>query len=196
MGWNICIGLFLKMMIWSHEKMNICYECMDAQDDFHAQMQKGATSMPHWAEQGSGISEDLDQLAIDDAINVPTDNKLDNFHMSAHLGRSEISCRGLMTDMRRMLVLLGWTDSDPSLVSEDTQGLPADVQSWTPGQWKAAVASKCLVLGLTWNMHLPQMMSRSLTILYELLICFQTMGSNYCWCFKSVKFEQREKLSI
>lgn len=34
-------------------------------------MQKGASTLPSWAEQGGGIFEDLDQLAVDDAINLP-----------------------------------------------------------------------------------------------------------------------------
>ena len=29
--------------------MNICYECLDAQDDFHAQIKKGLLAMPSWA---------------------------------------------------------------------------------------------------------------------------------------------------
>ena len=48
------------------KNMNIRYECLDARDDFHAQMRKGATALPSWAEEGTGIFYDLDQMAIED----------------------------------------------------------------------------------------------------------------------------------
>jgi hypothetical protein len=54
------------------KNMNIRCECLDARDDFQAQMKKGTTSMPSWAEPGSEVFDDLDQMAIDDSINIPT----------------------------------------------------------------------------------------------------------------------------
>jgi hypothetical protein len=47
------------------KNMNIRYECLDARDDFHAQMKKGSKVMPSWAEMDSGAFDDLDQMAID-----------------------------------------------------------------------------------------------------------------------------------
>jgi len=41
------------------KNMNIRYECLDARDDFHAQMKKGTTSMPAWAEAGRRIPDGL-----------------------------------------------------------------------------------------------------------------------------------------
>jgi len=41
-----------------------------------------------------------------------------------------------------MLVSLGWTDCNPDLVADELLGPPAVIQSQSPGQWKAAFASK------------------------------------------------------
>jgi hypothetical protein len=71
------------------KNMNLRYECLDARDDFHAQMQKGAVATPSWAEKEAGIFQDLDQMAIEDAINGPLDGKtvLDDFSISAQVGK-------------------------------------------------------------------------------------------------------------
>jgi len=41
-----------------------------------------------------------------------------------------------------MLVSLGWMDCNLDLVADELLSPPAVIQSWSPGQWKAAVASK------------------------------------------------------
>ena len=46
------------------KNMNLWYECLDAQDDFHAQMHNGSVNMPSWADQGMGMINNLDQIAI------------------------------------------------------------------------------------------------------------------------------------
>lgn len=48
------------------KNMNIRYECLDARDDFHAQMKKGTKGMVNWAESDPQIFDDLDQMAIED----------------------------------------------------------------------------------------------------------------------------------
>ena len=48
--------------------MNIQYECLDAQDDFHAQMKKGVWAMPSWAASESDIWQDMDQTIMDDSF--------------------------------------------------------------------------------------------------------------------------------
>ena len=83
------------------KNMNIRYECLDACDDFHAQMQKGASMLPGWAEQGSGNFEDLDQLAIDDAINLPPEySRPPDIFMLALIGKSERSQQAFMVEIR------------------------------------------------------------------------------------------------
>ena len=68
--------------------MNLQYECLDARDDFHAQMCNGSVNMPGWADQGMGMINDLDQIAIKDAINRSVGHtELDDLCLSAHVGR-------------------------------------------------------------------------------------------------------------
>ena len=122
------------------KNMNIRYECLDARDDFHAQMKKGATSMPSWAEPGSEIFDDLDQMAINDAINIPTGS--DEYSISPIIGRSERMRTELMTDVRRMLLSLGWTNRNAELLPDGLNLSPNPIEPQTPAQWKAAVSNK------------------------------------------------------
>lgn len=122
------------------KNMNIRYECLDARDDFHAQMKKGATSMPSWAEAGSKIFDDLDQVAINDAINVPT--TADELSISPIVGKSERMHTELMKDVRRMLLSLGWTNQNADLLPDNLNLSPGPIQPQAPAQWKAAVSNK------------------------------------------------------
>lgn len=120
--------------------MNIRYECLDARDDFHAQMKKGTTSMPSWAEPGSEIFDDLDEMAINDSINVPT--TADEHSISPITGKSERMRTKLMMDVRRMLLSLGWTNRNADLLPDGLNLSPSPIQPQTPAQWKAAVSNK------------------------------------------------------
>ena len=122
------------------KNMNIRYECLDARDDFHSQMKKGATSMPSRAEPGSEIFDDLDQVTINDAINIPTGS--DEHYISPIMGKSERMRTGLMTDVRRMLLSLGWTNRNAELLPDCLNLSPDPIQPQTPAQWKAAVSNK------------------------------------------------------
>ena len=94
------------------KNMNLRYECLDACDDFHAQMRKGTIAMPTLAKQGTGIFQDLDQIAVKDVVNGYTDTNaiLDKFFISTHIGWRDKAHTQLMTEMRRMLSMLGWID--------------------------------------------------------------------------------------
>ncbi|KAF8234664.1 hypothetical protein L208DRAFT_1547674 [Tricholoma matsutake] len=122
------------------KNMNIQYECLDARDDFHAQMKKGATVMQSWAEPGTQIFDDLDQLVIDDAVNMPS--TLDEYVISSTIGKSEQTHTELMTDVRRMLVSLGWTKHNADLLPDKLNLSPDPIELQTPAQWKAAVTKK------------------------------------------------------
>jgi Helitron helicase-like domain at N-terminus/PIF1-like helicase len=126
------------------KNMNIRYECLDARDDFHTQFKKGATSeIPGWSESGNGtgIFNDLDQMAVEDAINGPA-IIFDEFSISPISGRREKTCTGLMTDMRRMLVSLGWTECNANLLPDGLNLSPDPLEPQTPAHWKATVSKK------------------------------------------------------
>ena len=127
------------------KNMNIRYECLDARDDFHAQLKKGVSSeMPAsgWIESGpdSDIFNDLDQTAVEDAINRPI--TLDEFTVSPITGRREKTCMGLMTDVRRMMVSLGWTKRNAELLPDGLNLSPDPIEPQAPAHWKAMVAKK------------------------------------------------------
>ena len=123
------------------KNMNIRYECLDSRDDFHTQLKKGAT--PGWMESDTGgtdIFNDLDQMVVEDAINRPT--MFDEFSLSQITGKREKTCTGLMTEMRRMLVLLGWTRCEADLLPDGLNLSPDPHELQTPAHWKAAVSKK------------------------------------------------------
>ena len=124
------------------KNMNIRYECLDARDDFHAQMKKGNTSMPSRAESGTEIFEDLDQMAIDDSINLQTASGLDEHSISPIIGKSERMRTGLMTDVRRMLASLGWTNHNADLLPDGLNLSREPIRPQTPAHWKSAVSNK------------------------------------------------------
>lgn len=67
--------------------------------------------MPSWADQGTGIFQDLDQIAIEDAINGDVERtELDDFFSSTQLGRRNKARIDLMADIRCTLTTMGWTD--------------------------------------------------------------------------------------
>jgi hypothetical protein len=125
------------------KNMNLRYECLDGRDDFHAQMRNGNVNMPSWADQDTGIFQDLDQIAIEDAINGDIGRtELDDFSLSTQLGRRNKARIDLMADIRRTLTTMGWTDHQSKLLPESLNITPDPIQvEQTPTQWKAAVAA-------------------------------------------------------
>ena len=123
------------------KNMNIRYECLDSRDDFHTQLKKGAASqMPGWIDSDPGMLDDLDQMVVEDAINRPT--MFDEFSMSPITGKREKNCTGLMTEMRRMLVSLGWTKCEADLLPDGLNLSPEPSKPQTPAYWKAMVSKK------------------------------------------------------
>ena len=72
-------------------------------------------NMPSWAEQGTGVFQDLDQIAIEDTINGSIEHA--DF-VSVHIGRQAKAHIDIMTDMRCMLTRLGWTNQKATLLPD------------------------------------------------------------------------------
>ena len=125
------------------KNMNLRYECLDSRDDFHAQMRNGGINMPSWAEQGEGMLQDLDQITIEDGINGSIGcGELDDFCLSTHVGKRNKARTVLMSEIRRTLTMMGWTDHHSNLLPETLNITPDPIQiEQTPSQWKAAVAA-------------------------------------------------------
>ena len=123
------------------KNMNLRYECLDSRDDFHAQMRKGCVNMPGWADQGEGMLQDLDQIAIEDTINMGR-SEVDDLCLSTRIGKRNKAQTELMTEIRRTLTTMGWTDHQSKLLPETLNITPDPIQiEQTPSQWKAAVAA-------------------------------------------------------
>ena len=144
------------------KNLNIRYECLDARDDFHAQMKKGSTVMPSWAESATQNFDDSDQLAIDDAINVPT--ALDELSISPIKGKGDRTHTGLMSEIRRMLVTLGWTNQNAGLLPEGLNLKPDPIPPHTPALWKATVSQKRAEVLEERARHLPANVGAALPV--------------------------------
>jgi hypothetical protein len=71
--------------------MNIWYECLDAQDDFHTQMKKGTASLPVWLAD-EAMLKDLDQSIINDHMEDDfPDNFVEDIEISVEMGKKNQS---------------------------------------------------------------------------------------------------------
>ena len=109
--------------------------------------------MPSWGESATQIFDDSEQMDIDDALNIPT--VLDEFSISPIKGKSERARLGLMSDIRRMLVSLGWTNQNTDLLPEGLNLKPDPIPLHTPAQWKATVSQKRAEILEERARHLP-----------------------------------------
>ncbi|KAF9465627.1 hypothetical protein BDZ94DRAFT_1288743 [Collybia nuda] len=138
---------FLRYSFTCHHKslmrnFNLRYECLDARDDFHAQMRKGAITMPAWAGE-PGIFKELDQ-SIDVLMNdQEEDTIIGNVEISSDTGRSHNLRQMNINLMSDVMKRLGWTDSAPHLLPDSLDLNPTPPEITQSGsQWKAVVALK------------------------------------------------------
>jgi hypothetical protein len=123
--------------------MNIRYECLDAQDDFHAEMKKGSLSLPNWLAD-EAMLKDLDQSLIDDYMEDDCpQNLIEDIGTSVEMGRKTKARNSLMNAINRVLTVTGWTECDAKLLTDNISLKPAAPITVQPAsQWKAAVISK------------------------------------------------------
>jgi len=147
------------------KNMNIRYECLDLRDDFHGQMKKGEMSIPgDWAELGHELFQDLDQMAVDDVINGPSERSqiFENFSISPIMGRRNKACMELMTEIQRILSGLQWTVQQPHLLPDSLNINPQPIAvEQTAYQWKSVVSNKCTEILEERARHLPSQASNS-----------------------------------
>ena len=123
--------------------MNIHYECLDAQDDFHAQMKKNAIPLPIWLSNETMV-KDLDQSIADDYMEGDYSHTfMEEFEVSAVMGKKTKARNILMSAMNCVLTVTGWTECNAKLLPDTVNLNPASattIQSAT--QWKAIVMGK------------------------------------------------------
>ena len=121
--------------------MNLRYECLDARDDFHAQMKKGVVATPFGIEFGDGLEGSVVNTSVpkgdgelgDDDMGI-AEGEFD-VDMS-HIGNGELRrCKEIAT-MKEIMQQSGWTEPRPSLAAPE---IPA-IKVFKRGiEWKADV---------------------------------------------------------
>ena len=127
--------------------MNIRYECLDARDDFHAQLNKESAGIGSWEDPNERAMQDMEEIiAADDSINAVRDDSDVSHHvgdLSNELGKREKARAQLMSEMRSMLQNLGWTENIPGSLhpAVDVRPPPPEV-NLNGAAWKTVVAEK------------------------------------------------------
>ena len=125
--------------------LNIRYECLDAQDDFHAQLTKGEVGLGLWEDADMQAMHDMEGIAVDGIDIIQDDAKMKHHvhELSEELGKCEKARACLMSEIRSTLQNLGWTENSPGLLH-----LTIDVSPPLPevklngAVWKTVVAEK------------------------------------------------------
>ncbi|KAF8068798.1 hypothetical protein FPV67DRAFT_1652241 [Lyophyllum atratum] len=132
------------------KNFNIQYECIDAQDDFHAQMKKGNTQLPSWIDAEKSYLADFEQdehvrdFTFDEAA-ADQDPGVDSF--LTEIGKSRRSRNTAMQEMSAIMRSLGWHTAEPTLLPTDTDLKPESPSIHQPGsQWKATVMNERAVI--------------------------------------------------
>ena len=132
-SWDEAFNLSLSDFPASHTRVinntHLRFECYDAQDDYHAQLRKGATSLP------IGIPFDSDVLNdVDDALPDLNDSSYDQ---PVELGKRQTRWNNQMLDIRGILDRLRWCNPFAPTVSLPPP-LPIEVNN-TSQDWKHVV---------------------------------------------------------
>jgi hypothetical protein len=132
--------------------LNIRYECLDARDDFHAQLNKGDVGISSWEYPDVQAMQDMDEIAASNGVNILRDESDDpNVEHQVQdisdqllvVGKREKYRTRLMSEMRATLQDLGWTDNfSGSLVRVVHPRPPSPEVKRNGAAWKTVVADK------------------------------------------------------
>jgi Helitron helicase-like domain at N-terminus/PIF1-like helicase len=131
---------FSKRQLQLMDNFHLRYECMDARDDFHAQLRKG-TAVGPWQEYSNDEGNDtLSQPPIDP--NAEEDMSGVEYEVdvgSSDIGKRELKRRRDIATMNDVMMRSGWTEP----VSRSSVSLPPPPEFIKTGiQWKADVKKK------------------------------------------------------
>ncbi|KAF8874338.1 hypothetical protein BD779DRAFT_1392904, partial [Infundibulicybe gibba] len=93
------------------QNFNLRYECLDARDDFHAQLRAGALNVPAWVDGDNGYVQDEDVGDIgaedgDGSLPIPEIQINDIWE----IGRRQNKRQSDMNTMNSVMVQSGWTE--------------------------------------------------------------------------------------
>ncbi|KAF8153331.1 hypothetical protein B0H34DRAFT_861457 [Crassisporium funariophilum] len=139
------ISLILGQCLLQAPTMTAYHECIDAQDDFHAQMKKGNALLPSWINAQSSFMAELQQeQRIDDfAFDETRTQDDDKLGYSSELGKMQFGKEETMQEMCGIIKDLEWHNPESDLIPDDTNLAPEPPELDIPGsQWKALVAKE------------------------------------------------------
>ena len=125
--------------------LNIRYECLDARDDFHAQLTKGEVGLGSWEDADTQAMHDMEGIAVDGIDIIQDDAKMKHhvYKLSEELGKHEKARARLMSEIRSTLQNLGWTENSPGLLHPTVDVSPPLPEVKLNGAaWKTVVAEK------------------------------------------------------
>jgi len=123
--------------------LNIQYNCLDAQDDFHAQLNKGDGGISSWEDPDVQAMQDMDDIATDANVQDSSNVKHHVPNFLDEPGKREKAQTRLMSEMRATLQNLGWTDDIPGSLHPvvDIRPPPPGVKQ-NGAEWKTVVTQK------------------------------------------------------
>ena len=114
---------------------NLRYECLDARDDFHAQLKNKTQSRTPWYNQG-----DSDTESDDDFVTMPTVGRIDH----GVLGMSYRYAIKMMDSMSSTLRMAGWLDQCSEMVANTYVRLHSE---YVPGSsWSNIIKNRCVAI--------------------------------------------------
>jgi hypothetical protein len=114
---------------------NLRYECLDARDDFHAQLKKKTQSKTPWYNGG-----DSDLENDDDFVTMPPVGRIDH----GLLGRSYLSALKMMDSISSVLEKAGWLDRCSEVVPNTYERLQPE---YIPGSsWSTIIKNRCIAI--------------------------------------------------
>lgn len=125
--------------------MNLRYECLDARDDYHAQMKAGTVGLPasFMRQDNDDLLENMDQQEYGESEINAVDESSESSVDELKLGKGEQTRRSNIALMSRIMSTVGWTrpcpERCPSFLSANVGDIDTDL---TSGQWRTKVADK------------------------------------------------------
>jgi hypothetical protein len=136
------------------KNFNLKYECLDARDDFHAQLRKDhASFIPSWAstENGIELANELDQQrTTSEALESVEEVQVE---ISSIIGSNEKTRRMQVATMDKILRRLRWDQAKDTVATTLPREPPSIIQRGSA--WKAAVKQKRQEILATRSQHLP-----------------------------------------
>jgi hypothetical protein len=125
---------FTQQQIQLMDNFNLRYECLDARDDFHAQLRKHSTGIPSWVSENDILQDEEVDVGCDVTAELTTANA------TTLLGKKyQKQCQEIES-MRSIMQNLGWTDGQPDLLPDGLNIQPEALEiTQTASQWKASV---------------------------------------------------------